>query len=184
MKDFEGRLAGQIDVEHASSPSEVVQNILGTALDNLSSLQVWTLIKQLAEMHGCLASHPQPCKALSVSGIPKTSSAAVRSVQKGSRNCTAAGAGLCPTEAKERSRALCQGWLWCWSLISHAATLCSTVMVDSWVISQFAAVLNEKKAKAVEWKLKAEQAQASVQKASTEVKTVNSWNFLIVLYVA
>jgi hypothetical protein len=48
---------------------------------------------------------------------------------------------------------------------------------------QFAAVLNEKKAKAVEWKLKAEQAQASVQKASTEVIT-DSWKFLTVLYVA
>ena len=51
MKDFEGRLAGQIDVEHASSPSEVVQNILSTALDNLSSLQVCLLTKQLADVH-------------------------------------------------------------------------------------------------------------------------------------
>ncbi len=49
---------------------------------------------------------------------------------------------------------------------------------------QFAAVLNEKKAKAVEWKLKAEQAQASVQKASTEVNTADSCKFLIVLHVA
>ncbi len=49
---------------------------------------------------------------------------------------------------------------------------------------QFAAVLNEKKAKAVEWKLKAEQAQMSVQKASAEVNTADSWKFLIVLYVA
>jgi len=57
-------------------------------------------------------------------------------------------------------------------------------MVYFWVILQFAAVLNEKKAKAVEWKLKAEQAQASVQKASTEVSTVDSWYILIVLYVA
>ena len=49
---------------------------------------------------------------------------------------------------------------------------------------QFAAVLNEKKAKAVEWKLKAEQAQASAQKASTEVNTADSWNHMIGLYVA
>ena len=42
------------------------------------------------------------------------------------------------------------------------------------VLVQFAAVLNEKKAKAVEWKLKAEQAQASVQKASTEV-SIKGW---------
>lgn len=40
MSDFEGRLAGQIDVQHAISPSQVIQNILNTALDNLSSLQV------------------------------------------------------------------------------------------------------------------------------------------------
>lgn len=36
---------------------------------------------------------------------------------------------------------------------------------------QFAAVLNEKKAKAIEWKQKAEQAQESVQKASNEVSS-------------
>ena len=40
MSDFQGRLAGQIDVEHAVNETTVVQNILGTALDNLSSLQV------------------------------------------------------------------------------------------------------------------------------------------------
>ena len=40
MSDFQGRLAGQIDVEHAVNEAQVIQNILGTALDNLSSLQV------------------------------------------------------------------------------------------------------------------------------------------------
>lgn len=40
MTDFQGRLAGQIDVEHATNETIVMQNILGTALDNLSSLQV------------------------------------------------------------------------------------------------------------------------------------------------
>ena len=40
MSDFQGRLAGQIDVEHAVNATQVIQNILGTALDNLSSLQV------------------------------------------------------------------------------------------------------------------------------------------------
>ena len=38
LKDF--RLAGQIDVERAVSDSKVIQNILNTALDNVSSLQV------------------------------------------------------------------------------------------------------------------------------------------------
>ena len=37
---------------------------------------------------------------------------------------------------------------------------------------QFAAVLNEKKAKAIEWKQIAEQAQDSVQRASNEVCSV------------
>lgn len=36
-------------------------------------------------------------------------------------------------------------------------------------VLQFAAVLNEKKAKAIEWKQKAEQAQETAQKASNEV---------------
>ena len=40
MSDFQGRLAGQIDVEHAINQARVIQNILGTALDNLLSLQV------------------------------------------------------------------------------------------------------------------------------------------------
>lgn len=40
MSDFQGRLAGQIDVEHAVNETTVIQNVLGTALDNLSSLQV------------------------------------------------------------------------------------------------------------------------------------------------
>ena len=45
---------------------------------------------------------------------------------------------------------------------------------------QFAAVLNEKKAKAIEWKQKAEQAQESVQRAGNEVNlllemTLTSW---------
>lgn len=39
---------------------------------------------------------------------------------------------------------------------------------------QFAAVLNEKKAKAIEWKQKAEQAQESVQKVSNEVSSMGS----------
>lgn len=34
------RLAGQIDVERAVSDTKVIQNILDTALDNVSSLQV------------------------------------------------------------------------------------------------------------------------------------------------
>ena len=39
---------------------------------------------------------------------------------------------------------------------------------------QFAAVLNEKKAKAIEWKQKAEQAQESIQKASSEVSCISN----------
>ncbi|KAL0055927.1 hypothetical protein WJX82_005802 [Trebouxia sp. C0006] len=112
MKDFEGRLAGQIDVEHASSPSEVVQNILGTALDNLSSLQ---------------ASQKQVQQQCDL--FKKEAETAQRQVQD-------------YVQQKQKREA------------------------ELYV--KFAAVLNEKKAKAVEWKLKAEQAQASVQKASTE----------------
>lgn len=46
----------------------------------------------------------------------------------------------------------------------------------SWwrLVLQFAAVLNEKKAKAIEWKQIAEQAQESVQRASNEVCSVSS----------
>ncbi|DBB06620.1 TPA: DNA repair protein xrcc4 [Trebouxia sp. C0004] len=112
MMDFEGRLAGQIDVEHASSPSEVVQNILGTALDNLSSLQ---------------ASQKQVQQQCDL--FKKEAETAQRQVQD-------------YVQQKQKREA------------------------ELYV--KFAAVLNEKKAKAVEWKLKAEQAQASVQKASTE----------------
>lgn len=39
---------------------------------------------------------------------------------------------------------------------------------------QFAAVLNEKKAKAIEWKQIAEQAQDSVQRAGNEVCSVST----------
>lgn len=40
MTDFQGRLAGQIDVAHAPSEAKVAQSILSTAVDNLASLQV------------------------------------------------------------------------------------------------------------------------------------------------
>ena len=40
LSDFEGRLAGQIDVEHAQESAAVTQSILSTVFDNLSSLQV------------------------------------------------------------------------------------------------------------------------------------------------
>lgn len=40
LTDFHGRLAGQIDVERGVSDTKVIQNILETALDSLSSLQV------------------------------------------------------------------------------------------------------------------------------------------------
>ncbi|KAL0031673.1 hypothetical protein WJX79_000177 [Trebouxia sp. C0005] len=112
MKDFEGRLAGQIDVEHASSPSEVIKSILGTALDNMSSLQASQ--KQVQ----------QQCD-----GFRKEADIAQQQVQ---------------------------------DYVQHKQKREAELYV------KFAAVLNEKKAKAVEWKLKAEQAQASVQKASTE----------------
>ena len=39
MQDFEGNLAGQIDLDLQDDAAIIVQHILHTALDNLTSLQ-------------------------------------------------------------------------------------------------------------------------------------------------
>lgn len=112
LSDFEGRLAGQIDVEHAQESAAVTQSILSTVFDNLSSLQE----SQQQVQHQC-------------DMFRREAESAQQQVQD-------------YVEQKHKREA------------------------ELYV--KFAAVLNEKKAKAVEWKLKAEQAQAAVQKASTE----------------
>ncbi|KAL3139889.1 DNA repair protein xrcc4 [Trebouxia sp. C0009 RCD-2024] len=112
MSDFQGRLAGQIDVEHAVNETTVIQNVLGTALDNLSSLQA--SIKQV--QHQC-------------NMFRQEAETAQKHVQD-------------YVQQKHKKEA------------------------ELYV--KFAAVLNEKKAKAIEWKQKAEQAQETAQKASNE----------------
>lgn len=42
MQDFEGNLAGQIDLDLQDDAAITVQHILHTALDNLTSLQACT----------------------------------------------------------------------------------------------------------------------------------------------
>ena len=53
--------------------------------------------------------------------------------------------------------------------VSHDLLTAHSLIQLACSVLQFAAVLNEKKAKAIEWKQKAEQAQESAQKASNEV---------------
>ncbi|KAL3154220.1 DNA repair protein xrcc4 [Trebouxia sp. C0010 RCD-2024] len=112
MSDFQGRLAGQIDVEHVVHETTVIQNILGTALDNLSSLQA--SIKQVQDQCNMFRQEAETAQ---------------KHVQD-------------YVEQKHKKEA------------------------ELYV--KFAAVLNEKKAKAIEWKQKAEQAQETAQKASNE----------------
>lgn len=175
MSDFQGKLAGQIDVEHAVSATQVIQNILGIALDNLSSLQV--VFRIHANVQFTADADPQHKQDL-------TASFACRlHTSKYSINVTCSDKkqklhrSMYRTMSSRNTRKK-QSYTSRSEQLVRFCSLCGAHCSSPCFVPQFAAVLNEKKAKAIEWKQKAEQAQESVQKASNEV------NFIAVHLIA
>lgn len=166
MQDFEGNLAGQIDLDHQDDAAANVQHLLHTALDNLSSLQVQVTLE--LRQHRNYAWHSTcgwPAAQTSQSQLQQhcisfqqEASIAQQQVQR-------------YVEQKEQREA--ELYVKVERVLRHFCSWSGKVLhwqLTIWCCMQFAAILNEKKAKTLEWKAKAEQAQDTAQRATNKVQ--------------